>query len=198
MIFTSDNGGANYIGLPDINSPYRGWKATFFEGGIHVPFFLKWPGHVPAGRVVEHRAAHVDIFPTAAAAAGAALPQDRVYDGMDLVKLANSSDGGLGERPLFFRDGDYKTLLKGDWKLQVSERPKKNWLFNLAEDPTEQKNLAEENPDKLAEMMASLQEIEGTQSKPIWPALVEAPMMIDRPLGGAPRGPEDEYVYWAN
>jgi arylsulfatase A-like enzyme len=44
VIFTSDNGGANYIGLPDINRPYRGWKATFFEGGIHVPFLLRWPG----------------------------------------------------------------------------------------------------------------------------------------------------------
>ena len=43
VIFTSDNGGANYIGLPDINKPFRGWKATFFEGGIHVPFFMKWP-----------------------------------------------------------------------------------------------------------------------------------------------------------
>ena len=197
VIFTSDNGGANYIGLPDINRPYRGWKATFFEGGIHVPFFLKWPGHVPAGKVVEHRAAHVDIFPTAAAAAGATLPQDRIYDGTDLVRLAGSNDG-IGERPLFFRDGDYKTLLKGDWKLQVSERPKKNWLFNLANDPTEQKNLAEENPEKLAEMMAALQEIDSTQAKPIWPALIEAPMMIDRPLGGAPRGEDDEYVYWAN
>ncbi|MEP2829439.1 sulfatase-like hydrolase/transferase [Parvibaculum sp.] len=197
VIFTSDNGGANYVGLPDINDPYRGWKATFFEGGIHVPFFMKWPGRVPAGKVVDHRAAHVDIFATAAAAVGASLPQDRIYDGMDLVKLADST-GGLGERPLFFRDGDYKTLLKGDWKLQVSARPEKTWLFNLAEDPAEQKNLADENPAMLAGMMAALEEIDATQAKPIWPALVEAPIMIDRPLGGAPRGPEDEYIYWAN
>lgn len=197
VIFTSDNGGANYIGLPDINDPYRGFKASFFEGGIHVPFFLKWPGHVPEGRVVEHRAAHVDIFATAAAAAGAALAQDRVYDGIDLLGLTNSQDG-LGERPLFFRSGHYKTLLKGDWKLQVSERPKKNWLFNLAEDPTEQRNLAGDNSEKLAEMMSALEEIDGEQAKSIWPALIEGPMMIDRPLGGAPRGPEDEFVFWPN
>ena len=197
VIFTSDNGGANYIGLPGVNDPYRGWKATFFEGGIHVPFFLKWPARVEAGSRVEHRAAHVDIFATAAAAAGISLPQDRVYDGVDLVSLIGSTDG-LGERPLFFRSGHYKTLLKGDWKLQVSERPERRWLFNLAEDPTERKNLAEENPEKLAEMTAALDGIDGEQAKPIWPPLIEAPMMIDRPLGGAPRGPEDEYVYWAN
>jgi arylsulfatase A-like enzyme len=199
VIFTSDNGGANYVGLPDINAPYRGWKASFFEGGIHVPFFMKWAGRLPAGEVANHRAAHVDIFATAAAAAGATMPQDRIYDGMDLVKLAKAdSSGGLGERPLFFRDGDYKILLKGDWKLQVSARPEKTWLFNLGEDPAEQKNLADENPAKLAEMMDALKAIDATQAKPLWPALVEAPMMIDRPLGGAPRGPEDEYIYWAN
>ena len=49
VIFTSDNGGANYIGLPDINRPYRGWKVTFFEGGIHMPFFMRWPAALPRG-----------------------------------------------------------------------------------------------------------------------------------------------------
>lgn len=43
VIFTSDNGGAGYVGLPDLNKPYRGWKMTYFEGGIHVPYFIKWP-----------------------------------------------------------------------------------------------------------------------------------------------------------
>ena len=60
--FTSDNGGANYIGLPDINRPYRGWKATFFEGGIHVPFFVKWPAKIHPGTTDALPVAHVDIF----------------------------------------------------------------------------------------------------------------------------------------
>jgi arylsulfatase A-like enzyme len=47
IIFTSDNGGAHYIGVPDINKPFRGWKATFYEGGIRVPFFMKWPQGLP-------------------------------------------------------------------------------------------------------------------------------------------------------
>ena len=55
VIFTSDNGGAHYIGLPDINQPYRGWKMTFFEGGIHTPFFAKWPAR-PAARRASRRA----------------------------------------------------------------------------------------------------------------------------------------------
>ncbi|PKQ08673.1 MAG: sulfatase [Alphaproteobacteria bacterium HGW-Alphaproteobacteria-12] len=197
VIFTSDNGGAHYVGLPDINKPYRGWKATFFEGGIHVPFFIKWPGHVPAGATVPRPAAHVDIFATAAAAAGAKMPGDRVYDGIDLMRII-AAEGDVADRPLFFRSGHYKTYLKDGWKLQVSERPKKNWLFNLNEDPTEQHNLVDANPGRLAGMMALLEKADGEQAGPIWPALIEAPIMIDRPLGGAPRGPEDEYVYWAN
>ena len=45
-------GGAGYIGLPDVNKPFRGWKISLFEGGIHVPFFAKWPARIPAGTVV--------------------------------------------------------------------------------------------------------------------------------------------------
>ncbi len=196
VIFSSDNGGANYVGIPDLNTPYRGWKLSFFEGGIHVPFFMKWPAKIPAGTRIESRAAHVDIFATAAAAAGARLPEDRVYDGVDLMRYVRGET--VGERPLFFRSGHYRTLLKGDWKLQVSERPEKAWLFNLAEDPTEKRNLADAEPAVLAEMRAALDAMDAEQATPIWPALVEAPVMIDRPLGGAPRGPEDEYVFWAN
>ena len=43
VIFTSDNGGAGYLGLPNVNHPFRGWKITFFEGGIHVPYMMRWP-----------------------------------------------------------------------------------------------------------------------------------------------------------
>jgi arylsulfatase A-like enzyme len=49
VIFTSDNGGAHYIGMDGLNAPYRGWKATFFDGGIHVPFFMRWPACPRAG-----------------------------------------------------------------------------------------------------------------------------------------------------
>ena len=57
VIFTSDNGGANYIGLPRSNKPFRGWKATFFEGGIRVPFFMKWPAKLPQVRATSSRSA---------------------------------------------------------------------------------------------------------------------------------------------
>ena len=53
VLFTSDNGGAGYIGLPEVNHPYRGWKLSYFNGGIRVPFFARWPAHIAAGSEVD-------------------------------------------------------------------------------------------------------------------------------------------------
>jgi arylsulfatase A-like enzyme len=197
VIFTSDNGGANYIGLPDINKPFRGWKATFFEGGIHVPFFMKWPGRLAKSVRYEQPVGHVDIFSTAAAAAAAEAPKDRVMDGVDLAAFVSDPAKGAPHKSLFWRDGDYKVLLTHDWKLQTAERPRKTWLFNLRDDPTEKKNLAEAMPDKVAELRGELAAIDAQQAKPLWPTLLEAPVRIDRPLG-TPVDKDDEFIYWAN
>ena len=87
VFFTSDNGAPNYIGLPEVNKPFRGWKITFFEGGIHVPYFLRWPKRIAAGQSYTAPVHGFDIFATAAAAAGVPLPADRPIDGVDLRAL---------------------------------------------------------------------------------------------------------------
>jgi arylsulfatase A-like enzyme len=197
VIFTSDNGGAHYIGLPDINKPFRGWKATFFEGGIHVPFLMKWPARLAKAKRYEAPIGHVDIFSTAAAAAAAEIPTDRVMDGTDLAAVIADPGKEPPHKSLFWRDGDYKVLLAGNWKLQLSERPKKIWLHNLYDDPTEKMNLAETRPDKVIELRRELAAIDAQQAKPLWPTLLEAPVRIDRPLG-TPVGKDDEFIYWSN
>jgi len=197
VIFTSDNGGANYIGLPDINQPFRGWKATFFEGGIHVPFVAQWPTVLPHGARFDAPVAHVDIFSTAAAAAGAPLPADRTIDGVDLVPFVAGQSATVPHRTLFWRSGHYRTVVAGGWKLQVAEHPAKLWLFDLRDDPTEQRNRADGEPDKVRELRALLAEYEAQQKAPLWPSLLEAPVAIDHPLGVA-GGSDDEYVFWAN
>jgi len=194
VVFTSDNGGANYIGLPDVNAPYRGWKMTFFEGGVHTPFFAKWPAGLPSGVRVDTPVAHVDLFATAAAAAGAPLPNDRAIDGVDLARVAR---GEAPDRALFWRSGHYRSLLAGGWKLQVSERPKRTWLFDLAADPTERVDLAAVRPEKVQELVATLASVEAEMVAPSWPALIEGPIAIDHPLG-VPDRPDDEVVDWAN
>jgi arylsulfatase A-like enzyme len=197
VLFTSDNGGANYIGLPDINRPYRGWKMTFFEGGVHTPFFARWPAALPKGARFHAPVAHVDLFATAAGAAGAALPADRVLDSVDLVKLVRGEAQGRPHGAIFWRSGHYRTILADDWKLQVSERPERTWLFDLRTDPTERTDLADARPDKVRELSALLAAHEAQMVAPSWPALIEAPIAIDPPLG-APSRPDDEFVYWAN
>lgn len=77
VIFTSDNGGASYIDLPHINRPYRGWKATFFEGGLRIPLFMQWPQMIPASTILDQAVSHVDIFPTVFAAASLMIGANR-------------------------------------------------------------------------------------------------------------------------
>jgi arylsulfatase A-like enzyme len=197
VIFTSDNGAPDYLGLPGLNAPYRGWKMTFFEGGVRTPLFAKWPARLRAGQRFHTPAAHVDVFATAAGAAGAPLPADRKIDGVDLVKLARGEAQGRAHGAIFWRSGHYRALLADDWKLQRSERPDKTWLFDLRSDPAERRNLAAERPEQLAALSALLEEHERQMVLPAWPALIEGPIAVDRTLAD-PAVEGEEVVYWAN
>ena len=197
VIFSSDNGGANYIGLPDVNKPFRGWKMTLFEGGLHSPFFVKWPVVLPAGKKLDTPIAHIDVFATVAAAAGAEIPADRKIDGVNLLPFATGEKPGDAHEALFWRSGDYSLILADGWKLQVSGREEKRWLFHLADDPTEQRNLIDTEPEKAAELERRLDAHNQELGPRPWPVLVEAPIAIDRTLA-EPYTPGEEYVYWPN
>ncbi len=197
VIFSSDNGGANYIGLPDVNKPFRGWKMTLFEGGLHSPFFVKWPAVLPAGKKLDTPIAHIDVFTTVAAAAGAEIPADRKIDGVNLLPFATGEKSGDAHEALFWRSGDYSLILAGGWKLQVSGREDKRWLFHLADDPTEQRNLIDTEPEQAAELERRLDAHNRELGLRPWPVLIEAPIAIDRTLA-EPYTPGEEYVYWPN
>jgi arylsulfatase A-like enzyme len=162
-----------------------------------VPFFIRWPAQLAKGTRFDKPVGHVDIFATAAAAAAAEILGDRTMDGVDLMPFATAKRQGDPHKNLYWRDGDYKVLLAGGWKLQTAERPKKIWLYNLAADPTEQTNLAAAMPGKVAELQSALAAVDAEQVKPLWPSLLEAPVRIDHPMG-MPAGEDDEYIYWAN
>jgi arylsulfatase A-like enzyme len=197
VIFTSDNGGAGYIGLPDVNRPYRGFKATFFQGGIRSPYFMRWPGVIPAGSRYPYPVGHIDIFATAAAAAGAPLPKDRAIDGVDLVPYLQGKAQGRPHQTMFWRSGQYKVVLDGDWKLQSSEAQKKVWLYNLAADPTEQHELSQAEPARVKAMLAMLAAQDAQSVKPIWPSLLQGPIFIDHP-SGVPQKKGEEFILWDN
>ncbi len=197
VIFTSDNGGAGYVGLPDVNKPYRGFKSTFFEGGIHSPFFMRWPGVIPAGSSYAYPVGHIDIFATAAAAAGAVAPTDRTIDGVDLLPHLQGKLTGRPHQTLFWRSGQYKAVLDGDWKLQVNGARDKVWLYDLASDPNEQRDLSVAQPQKVKAMLALIAAQDAQSAKPIWPSLLQGPVLIDKP-GGVPQKASDEYILWDN
>jgi uncharacterized sulfatase len=197
VLFTSDNGGAGYIGLPEVNSPYRGWKITLFEGGIHVPYFAKWPARIAPGTEVSDPVHHFDLYATAAAAAGADLPTDRIIDGVDLLPFATGQAQGVPHRSLFWRSGTSQSALVDGWKLNVSDPPGRTWLFNMQVDPTEQYDLSSERPDKLAELQEALAQYNAAQVAPLWPSQVSAPINLDKDLS-QPDAPDDEYIYWSN
>lgn len=197
VIFTSDNGGAWYTGLKDSNAPFRGYKATFFEGGLRVPFFLRWPGRIAPATKLPGPAHHLDIYATAAAAAGIPIPSDRAMDTVSLLGPASASLTTAPHDLLFWRSGDTKAVRQGNWKLQIAKRPNKAWLYDLAVDPTEHRNLAAADPARVAAMRALIAAQDKAMPKPLWPALIDAPVRIDVPLN-APWKKGQEYVYWSN
>jgi arylsulfatase A-like enzyme len=197
VVFTSDNGGAHYIGLPAINRPFRGWKATFFEGGMHVPYFMRWPTRIQPGTKYAEPVGHVDIFATAAAAAGATVPTDRVIDGVDLLPFVTGQNTSQPHKDLFWRSGNYRVVLAGGWKLQRITQPEKQFLFNLGVDPTEQHNLVASEPEKLKELRYLMDQVDRQQAKPLWPSVLSGAIAIDHP-GGQPMLPGDEYIMWDN
>ena len=195
VVFTSDNGGAQYAG-PAVNKPYRGWKATFFEGGIRVPFLIRWPGRIAAGQRLQMPVQHMDVFPTFAAVAGATMPSDRRMDGIDLLPFAMGKTPPAN-RTLFWKSGGYEAVRDGDWKLQVSRNPPRIWLFDLAADPTERRDLSARHPDMVKRLRVILAAHDRDMPESLWPALLEEPIRIDVPAD-APWKPDQEYVYWPN
>ena len=198
VVFSSDNGGPGYVGLPDINKPFRGWKLTNFEGGLRVPLFIKWPSKIQAGKRINQPVSHLDVMPTLAAAAGTELPIDRAIDGLNLLPLLTEAEDKAWQREtLFWQNGHYRVVRHGDWKLQITSDSKQRWLFNLNEDPTERINLVDTYPQKVNELMILLSEHNKSARDPLYPSVAELAVKIDKTLNeDFEEG--DEFVYYPN
>ena len=201
IIFTSDNGAPGYIGLPHLNKPYRGWKLTHFEGGIHIPYIVSYPNKIPKGKTYDGRVSNLDIFSTVASVADVDLNRNDLreieFDGVNIIPYLSGENEGEPERILFNKSGDYSFLIKDGWKLQVDLVQNKKWLYNLKRDPTEKINLIESDIEKLNELELILSNKLSEQVKPIWPSLLDWPIFIDKTLDEKVNK-TDEYIFWAN
>lgn len=163
VLFTSDNGGLDNGGRPTENAPLRSGKGYPYEGGIRVPFLVRWPGVVKPGTVSDEPVCSIDVLPTVIEAAGVGHPSGREIDGLSLVE--NLKSGGktkLNRDELLWHfphyrhaPGPYSIIRKGDWKL-IRYDEGINELFNLKDDLGESKNLAKEKPELLAELSERL------------------------------------------
>jgi len=158
VIFTSDNGG--YINpfrgqVVTDNHPLRSGKGSLYEGGIRVPLVIRWPGVAAAGGVSNEPVSSIDFYPTILEMAGSSgdPKHNAAVDGRSLVPLLNDPGARLGREELFFHYPHYyattspvSAILAGDWKLLEYFEDGRLELYHLGRDPSETRNLAEQEP----------------------------------------------------
>jgi len=186
VIFLSDNGPRTSRQKDDVypdryNAGLRGTKSSIYEGGIRVPFLIRWPGKIEAGTKLPHIAAHIDVLPTLIDACGAdPIDEQRAIDGRSLLPLATQSTRSWPDRTLFFqhnqnheplmyshfavRSQQYKlvqpTPNPRDGVLDIGEYDAPSQLGNLElydieKDPSEIENIAGSHPELVLDMVAS-------------------------------------------
>ena len=162
VVFTGDNGGS----LPHAqnNNPWRGGKQDHYDGGLRVPFMVRWPAQIKAGSRSDYSGLNFDLFPTFLELAGAKLAAD--LDAISLVPVLKG-DTITTPRDLYFvrREGgsiyggnSYEAIIRGDWKLMQNDPFSPLELYNLKTDPQEKTNLAPTNKKVLNELATALRQ----------------------------------------
>jgi arylsulfatase A-like enzyme len=196
VFFFSDNGGPTMQGTTingSNNAPLRGSKRQTWEGGIRVPFIMRWKGRLAEGKIDSRPIIQLDILPTALAAAGVATKSEWKLDGVNLLPYLTGKDQRPPHEALYWRLFAHMAIRKGPWKLvKTMEGPllfsdttqpdlSGAQLFNLADDIGEQKDLAAARPDKVKELTDDWLRWNKEMATPAW-----GPGAGERGRGNAP------------
>lgn len=169
VFFLSDNGGAS--NNASRNTPLRGYKSSFYEGGLRVPFAMRWPGTIPAGVDFDPPVIALDIAGTIVGQAGAEVPADKPLDGVDLTPFLTGQATGVPHDRLYWRW--YKqgrlAVRRGDEKL-ITEADQRE-LFDLSTDISESKNLATTRPDTTSALQSEVEAWSQEMVGPLAPGL---------------------------
>jgi arylsulfatase A-like enzyme len=189
VVYFSDNGGPTmkYTSINGAdNSPLRGSKRTTLEGGVRVPFLLRWPAKLgsKAGTTDDRPIIQLDILPTALAAAGQSIDPAWHLDGVNLLPYLTGENTGRPHDTLYWRMGPQRAIRQGDWKLvqyDVTADPDtvsptrqpypdvtKPRLYNLATDIGETHDVASENPQLVAQLEAAYAAWNAQLVAPLW------------------------------
>ncbi|MES2692591.1 MAG: sulfatase, partial [Verrucomicrobiota bacterium] len=180
LIFTADNGGVGGYqtteapsekkGVTD-NAPLRGGKGTLYEGGIRVPFIVRWPGVVAAGSTSDVPLAHVDVYPTLTEIAGGKPKAGTVLDGVSFTAVLKNPQAKVNREAIYWhfpgylesyvhptgwRTGPVGAIHAGDFKLLEYFETNKIELYNVRADISEKRDLVAEMPEKAKELQAKL------------------------------------------
>lgn len=160
LVFMSDNGGEHNV---TSNAPLRGAKSMLYEGGVRVPFIVRWPGKTPEGSVNDTPVCSIDFYPTFLDAAGAPLPSEQKLDGVSLVPEL-TENGSIAERALYWHYPLEKphflggrsagSMRTGDLKFIEYYDTGELELYDLSKDIGETTNLAETMPEKVEALQA--------------------------------------------
>ena len=175
VFFTSDNGphreGGNDPDFFDSNGPLRGIKRALYEGGIRVPMIVHWPGHIEPGSVSNHVSYHGDLTATVAELTSANYVQG--IDSVSMLPTILGADDQQAEHDHlyweFYESGFKQAVRRGDWKAIRRFRNDEMTaeLYNLADDLSEERDLAARKPDVLAEMVTVMEQ--SRVPSPLWP-----------------------------
>jgi arylsulfatase A-like enzyme len=182
-VFFSDNGGPQ-PGDPSVNGsrnwPFRGGKAQYFDGGIHVPMFIKMPGVLTPGSHYDKAVSSLDLVPTLLAAVGKAPLKDVPLDGVNLMPCLTGANANAPHDRLYWRTGAGFALIDGDWKIvwprrenglpENPERPDltRTELYHLSGDKAEKTNLASQDSQRLSTMLSVWQKWDSELASPLW------------------------------
>ncbi len=169
IVFTSDNGGQNggrdggWTKMTDyfkMNGPLRGYKGTFYEGGIRVPMVARWPGQIPAGRTSDHILAFWDVMPTLCEVAGVEAP--KVTDGISFLPSMTGKNKQKAHDGMYWEyvrgKGIARAARMGDWKVVQGKPGAPIELYNLKSDISEKKNVASEHAELVSKMTKFMDE----------------------------------------
>lgn len=169
IVFTSDNGGPTPFN-GSLNIPFRGYKTEVYEGGIRVPFLMQWKGVLPTNVVYQAPVSTLDILPTAMAAAGVSVSSAWRLDGVNLLPYVLGQTNGVPHSTLFWRieSENEGAVRSGDWKL-LRIQPTYNWsLYNLAQDPGETTDLADQRPEVVQDLLRQYEAWAAELPLPAW------------------------------
>ena len=206
IIFHSDNGGTrnamfagvmadmSKVTLPCDNGPYREGKGTLFEGATRVCALANWPGKIKAGSTVDGLIHAVDLYPTLADLAGASTEKCKPLDGVNVWSVISEGNASPRNELVYNIEPFRAAIRQGDWKLIWRTLiPTTVDLYNLADDPSETKNLASEHPEKVTEIQKRLNELGKDSAKPLF--LVDQMKVINKNMQGEPLMPGEDQFY---